>query len=182
MNVDIFNDINENLSKLDSITKSSIFELIFSIRDSVETVCVVFKSFDVFSKLVGTVPEKIIRDYESGKATKFYVDLESLNTDKVRLYTNYKETDIQLMGYYVNNSQIYETKIYRDISNTGVIIERYDSEMNLIDDQETEDITTLTAWTGNKEIIDIALKNSLRIVCIKKSIKDQNYLLVGNQI
>jgi hypothetical protein len=180
MNVDIFNGINENLDKLDETTKDAIIELIFSFRDSTETVCVVFKSFDVFSKLVGIVPEKIIQDYESGKANKFYVDLESLNTNKIRLYTNYKEAGVQLIGYYTDaNGNIYETKIYNDTGPTSVVIKRYDSNMNLIDDQETEDIAELSEWSGSKEIIDIALKNSLKIRCLKKSIKNQNYLLVS---
>lgn len=179
MNVDIFNGINENLDKLDKTTKDAIVQLIFSYRDSVESVWLAFESFEVFSKLVGLVPEKIKQDYESGKATKFYVDLESLNTNKVRLYTNYKEKDVQLVGYYVNNGQIYETKIYQDISLTAVIIKRYDSEMNLIDDQETENAVGLCEWSGNKEIIDISLEHSLNIKCLKKTIKNQNYLLVS---
>lgn len=179
MNVDIFDGINENLDNLDKMTKDAIVQLGFSFRESVESVCVVFESFDIFSELVGVVPYKIVQDYESGKASKFYVDLESLNTNKVRLYTNYKEAGYQLVGYYVDAGIIYETKIYNDISPTAVVIWRYDSEMNLIDGQETEDRVELSEWSGNKEIIDIALRNSLNVVCIKKEIKDQNYLLVS---
>lgn len=181
MDVNVFNDINDNLSKLDAATKSAIIELGFSFRDSVETVCVVFNSFEVFSKLVGTVPEKIIRDYESGKATKFYVDLESLNTDKMRLYTNYEGNGVELIGYYVNLGEIYETKVYNNIANVrprSMSIKRYDSEMNLVDDQEVESVVGLSEWSGSKEAIDIALKNSLRVICIKKKIKNQNYLLI----
>lgn len=182
MNIDIFEGINENLAKLDKTTKDAIVQLIFSYRDSVESVCVVFNSFEVFSKLVGLVPEKIKQDYESDKSHKFYVDLESLSTNNVRLYTSYKEEGVQLVGYYVNNGQIYETKIYQDI--VGVIpksmsVKRYDSEMNLIDDEETENAVGLSEWSGNKEIIDIALEHSLNIKCLKKTIKNQNYLLVS---
>jgi hypothetical protein len=179
MNVDIFNGINENLDKLDRTTKDAIIELGFSFRDSVESVSVVFKSFDVFANLVGIVPQKVVQDYQTGKATKFYVDLESLNTDKLRIYTNYKEVGVQLVGYYVNAGIIYETKIYNDISPTAVVIKRYDSKMNLVDDQETEDRVELSEWSGNKEIINIALRNSLNVVCIKKVTKNQNYLLVS---
>ena len=179
MDAYIFDSVNENLAKLDKTTKDAIVQLGFSFRDSVESVCVVFKSFDIFSELVGIVPEKIVQDYESGKATKFYVDLESLNTNKVRMYTNYKEAGIQLVGYYVDAGIIYETKIYNDTGLTSVIVKRYDSQMNLIDDQETEDVVDLSEWSGNKEIIDIALRNSLNVVCIKKEIKNQNYLLVS---
>jgi hypothetical protein len=179
MNVDIFNGINENLDKLDRATKDAIIELGFSFRDSIESVSVVFKSFDAFSNLVGVVPEKIIQDYRTGKANKFYVDLESLKTNKIRIYTNYKEAGVQLIGYYVDaNGYIYETKIYNDTGPTSVVIKRYDSNMNLIDDQETEDITELSEWSGNKEIINIALRNSLNVICIKKETKNQNYLLV----
>jgi hypothetical protein len=181
MNIDIFDGINNNLSNLNKITKSAIIEVIFSFRDSVETVCVVFKSFDIFSKLVGNVPEKIVRDYHDGKANKFYVDLESLHTNKMRLYTNYKEPGVQLIGYYVNtNGSIYETKVYNDTSLTSVKIKRYDSEMKLIDDQETENIVELSEWAGSKEIINIAVKHSLSVKCVKKTIKNQNYLLVSD--
>jgi len=178
MNVDIFNEMNENLAKLDRSIKDEIHQLIFSFRDSIESVCVVLKSFEAFTKLVVDVPEKIVEDYESGKATRFYVDLESLNTNKVRLYTDYRQNNIQLVGYYVDNGQIYETKIYHDTGPTSMIIERYDSEMNLIDDTETENVVELTEWSGNKEIIDIALNNSLMIKCLKKMNKNQNYLLI----
>ena len=177
-NVDIFIGINENLDKLDRTTKDEIIQLGFSFRDSIESICVVLKSFEAFTKLVGIVPQKIIQDYESGKATRFYVDLESLNTDKVRLYTDYKQKDVQLVGYYVDNGKICETKIYYDTGPTSTSIKRYDSEMNLISDQETESVVELTEWCGNKEIIDIALTNSLMIKCIQKENKNQNYLLV----
>jgi hypothetical protein len=182
MNVDIFDGINENLAKLDKTTKDAIVQLIFSFRESVESVCVVFESFEVFSKLVGVVPEKIVQDYESDKSHKFYVDLESLNTNNVRLYTSYKEEGVQLIGYYVNNGEIYETKIYQDIvgiTPKSMSVKRYDSEMNLIDDQETENAVGLSEWSGNKEIIDIALENNLTVKCLKKTIKNQNYLLVS---
>jgi hypothetical protein len=178
MDVDIFDIVNENLAKLDKTTKDAIIELIFSFRESVESVWVVFESFDTFSTLVGNVPEKIKQDYESGKSTKFYVDLESLNTNKVELYTNYKESGVQLVGYCVDAGTIYETEIYYDTSTTSVLIKRYDSEMNLLDDQETGYIVDLNEWSGSKDVVDIALKNSLNIKCIKKAIKNQNLLLV----
>ena len=180
MNVDIFNSINENLAKLDKTTKDAIIELGFSSRDSVESVWVVFKSFEVFSKLVGVVPEKIVQDYESDKSHKFYVDLESLNTDNVRLYTSYE--GMQLIGYYVNNGEIYETEIYQTIvgiTPKSISVNRYDSEMNLIDDQETTNAVEPSEWSGNKKIINIALENGLHIRCLKKTIKNQTYLLVS---
>ena len=182
MNVDIFEGINENLAKLDKTTKDAIVQLIFSCRDSVESVWASFESFDVFSKLVGLVPEKIKQDYESDKSHRFYVDLESLNTNNVQLYTSYKEVGVQLIGYYVNNGQIYETEIYQDIDGImpkSMRVKHYDSEMNLIDDQETTNAVELSEWSGNKEIIDMALEHSLNIKCLKKTIKNQNYLLVS---
>ena len=182
MNVDIFEGINENLAKLDKTTKDAIVQLIFSSRDSVESVWVAFESFEVFSKLVGIVPEKIKQDYESDKSHRFYVDLESLNTNNVQLYTSYKEVGVQLVGYYVNNGQIYETEIYQDIvgiTPKSMSVKHYDSEMNIIDDQETTNAVELSEWSGNKEIIDMALEHSLNIKCLKKTIKNQNYLLVS---
>jgi hypothetical protein len=178
MKIDLFYAVNKNLSKLDKTTQNAIIELIFSFRDSKESVCVVFTSYEVFTNLIGNVPRKISEDYKSGKSTKFYVDLESLNTNKVRLYTNHKDSGIQLIGYYVNDGSIYETKIYHDIDDKSLYIKRYNAEMELIDDKETETIGNLSDWAGNKDIIDIALRNSLQIKCIKKKIKNQNYLLV----
>jgi hypothetical protein len=181
MNVDIFDGINENLAKLDKTTKDAIVQLIFSFRESVESVWVAFESFEVFSKLVGVVPEKIKQDYQSDKSHRFYVDLESLNTNNVLLHASYKEKGVQLIGYYVNNGEIYETEIYKDIVDIrpkSMTVKRYDSEMNLIDDQETENAVESSEWSGNKEIINIALENGLTVRCLKKTIKNHSSLIV----
>ena len=178
MNIENFYEIDENLQNLDEQIKDSIIELGFSIRESGESICLVLNSFDAFSMLVGKVPEKITNDYLEQKSTKFYIELDSLNTDKVRMYTNMRNMSIELMGYYVNDGIIYETKVYEYTDDITSNIKRYDSNLNLIDDSEFDTVVNLDEWTGSQRIIDIAIENNYSIKCIKKNIKNQVYLLV----
>jgi|694.fasta_scaffold00622_65 hypothetical protein len=180
MNIEHFYEINESLIGLSDQVKNSVIELGFSIRETGESVALVLNSFDAFSMLIGNVPEKIRNDYLDGKSTKFYVELESLNTDKVRIYTNYIGEGIELMGYYAENGVIYETKVYRFTDLTTSSIERYDSNMNLIDNSDFDTVVDLDQWTGSRRIIDISIENNYRVTCIKKTPKNQVYLLVRN--
>ncbi len=178
MNVEHFYEINDSLIGLSDQVKNSVIELGFSIRESGESICLVLNSFDAFSTLVEKVPEKIHNDYLEKKSTKFYVELESLNTDKVRLYTNYSGGGIDLMGYYSNDGVIYETKIYRFVDRNTARVERYDSNLNLIDNNDVDSIVSLDEWTGSKRIIEIANEKNYAIFCGKKMPKNQVYLLV----
>lgn len=178
MNVEHFYEINDSLIGLSDQVKNSVIELGFSIRESGESICLVLNSFDAFSTLVENVPEKIHNDYLEKKSTKFYVELESLNTDKVRLYTNYLGGGIDLMGYYSNDGVIYETKVYRFVDRNTSNIERYDSDLNLIDNREFDNLVDLDEWTGSRKIIDISIENNYSVSCIKKTPKNQVYLLV----
>lgn len=180
MNIEHFYEVNESLASLNDQVKNSVIEVGFSIRESGESVFIVLNSFDAFSTLVGNVPEKIHNDYLEGKSTKFYVELESLNTTQVRLYTNYADDGVELLGYYSNNGIIYETKVYHFVDNITSNIKRYDSNMNLVDESDFDTVVDLDQWPGSRRIIDIAVENNYRVTCIKKTPKNQVYLLVRN--
>lgn len=181
MNIQHFYEIHKSFVELEDHVKSSVIEIGFSIRESGESVCLVLNSFDAFSSLVKNVPEKITNDYLQGKTTKFYVELESLNTDKVRLYTNHSDEGIELMGYYSNDGVIYETKVYRFVDRNTTNIERYDSNLNLIDNTEFDSLVSLDEWTGSKRIIEIANEKNYGVYCAKKTPKNQVYLLVRDR-
>jgi hypothetical protein len=114
----------------------------------------------------------------SSEVAQDYADYAVVCSNKSN---EYKEEGVQLIGYYVNNGEIYETEIYKDIVDIrpkSMTVKRYDSEMNLIDDQETENAVESSEWSGNKEIINIALENGLTVRCLKKTIKNHSSLIV----
>jgi hypothetical protein len=178
MNIEHFYEVNQSLLGLSEQVKNSVIELGFSIRENEESICLVLNSFEAFTSLVVNVPEKITNDYLQEKSTKFYVELESLNTDKVRTYTNLTDENVELIGYYSNNGVIYETKVYHFVNETTSNIKRYDSNLALIDDSEFDAVVSLDEWPGSQRIIDISNENDYSVRCIKKTPKNQVYLLV----
>ena len=83
-------------------------ELIISERDGDLSVCYVNEAFvHLYQSLVGNVPQSI----READTERYFVDLESIGTNKVRLYTDGdSERDEALHGYYVNDGRIEQKK------------------------------------------------------------------------
>lgn len=174
MSVDIFAGFYPALDSLSEQHKQSISGLIFSHRQGEDTVAVIVKDRNAF--------DSIALGYTSGidsNAKKYIVDLESLGTDKVRLYADYNERGIELVGFYVNaTGEVYEKKIYNNVSQTELSIDRYDIHGNLISSQEPEYVTEEENWAGPKELVSLAQGANLTYWFLRKGLKDQNYMVV----
>lgn len=163
------------LNRLPQNLKLSIKELIFSYRNGKETICAVFNNKDPLLDLLGNLPEKIMNT----NVDTYGVDLESIGTDQVRVYHSCKEKDKMLMGYYIKDNKIDEYKIYkRTDDRSTILIDRYNSNGELISANEKEIRTERSEWPGSKTILKLADSNGFYTNFLKKVNKDQFYARV----
>lgn len=159
---------------------TNITELIYSYREGAETVCAVTEDLDTFEALVGTVPE-VIRNTQT---YRYFVDLESLGTNKVRMYTDSPEQDESLYGYYIDSDgDVTEKKIYRKNGSAGLLIDRYDASGTLISSDQPEAECDRSGWTGREWLADkveeIAEANNFAVIYLRKGNKNQCYIRVA---
>ena len=151
-------------------------ELIITERNDVLSVCYVTDSLFDFVKLVGNVPQSI----REAQTERYGVDLESIGTNKVRLYTDGDSSrDEALHGYYVNNGAIYESKRYKR-SDNGLLIDRFDASGTLISADEPETSGDRSIWTGPSEIADAAeaMGGGWSVVYMEKGNAPQSYIRI----
>lgn len=163
------------LRHLPEIVKDSTREIVFSYRSGVESICLFVSSSEVLSLLVKNLPY----DFFQENYYKYGVDLESIFTSKIRIYRD--SDDCVLIGHYIDqNGNVLETKKY--ITNTAnkqeLLIDRYDSNKNLIDSGEKEIVTSYDSWKGSNLVTLLAKQNNLHTIYLKKVDKDQCYVRV----
>ena len=166
----------QSLRDLPFQTQLAATELIITERDDVLSVCYVTDDLFTFIKLVGSVPQSI----REAETERYGVDLESIGTNKVRLYTDGDSSRNEaLHGYYVNNGAIYEKKRYKR-SDNGLLIDRFDASGALISADEPETSGDRSIWTGPSEIADAAeaMGGSWSIVYMEKGNAPQSYIRV----
>ena len=163
------------LRHLPDSVKSTVIELVFSYRNGVETICIVVSSLESLLHLVNNLP----LDFFEKTYYRYAVDLESINSNKSRVYRD--SDDCVLIGHYIDqNGNVLETKKY--ITNTAnkqeLLIDRYDSNKNLIDSGEKEIVTSYDSWKGSNLVTLLAKQNNLHTIYLKKVDKDQCYVRV----
>lgn len=150
----------------------TICELIFCDRENILTTVLVFNDKQTFLSILEKYPE----EFNTLESRRYYIDIDSLGTNKVRAY-NSENDDLILTGYYLNDGIVYETKKYkRSDSRLTLNIDRYDSNGILISPNEKEIECDIAEWTGPQELIDIAQSNDMFINVMKKIDKNQTYL------
>ena len=159
---------------------ANITELVYSYREGTETVCAVTEDLDTFESMVGTVPD-VIRNTQT---YRYAVDLESLGTNKVRMYTDSPETGESLLGYYIDSDgDITEKKIYKKQVGGGLMIDRYDATDTLIASDQPEAQCDRSGWTGREWLADkveeIAEANNFAVIYLRKGNKNQCYIRVA---
>lgn len=170
--IDLFSDYYESLNSLSEDIKSNITELVFTYRSGVDSITVVFESKEAFTNLVGKLPPEIDNNHR-----RYAVDLESVGTDMVRMYVNPRSLSSTLIGYYVKDGKVYETKYYRQLQDGLIHIERVDGNGNVLSNTETEEIVPITHWKGPVEVLDLIQKlNMQNTYCCRKTFKDQCYI------
>lgn len=152
-------------------------ELIISERDGDLSVCYVTDDLFTFIKLVGNVPQSI----READTERYFVDLESIGTNKVRLYTDGdSDRDEALHGYYVNNGRVEQKKRYKRNGTGNILIDRYNANDQKISSDEPETQGDRSLWTGPSEIADAAeaISDTYSVVYLAKSNKPQCYIRV----
>jgi hypothetical protein len=182
MDITAFKGFSQPLDLLPKTMHSSILELIFSYRMGEFSAVVVFDKKKHIEKLVGfSLPEELL-NYDS---FRYAVDLESINTDIIRIYVDSRIDDgVAIYGYYFNkNATLIEKKLYKKHADTVLLIDRYDASDDLISAAEEEIECVESDWKGPKGIVDVAktiIGNvpQYRYLFLKKVSKDQNYIRI----
>lgn len=177
--MDLYQDITAlypSFNKIPQTYLSTITEVIFSYRDGINSICVVFNNSDAIKAISVSVPDDIINQ----NAFRYMVDLESLGSDKERYYTDIiGDEEISLVGWYVNDASIYQKKIYRRIVSGGLEVDRYDASGSLISSGEGEVQTVDDDWKGYTQALEIAKtysSDSIGYLVLKKTDVDQSYI------
>jgi hypothetical protein len=125
-----------------------IGEVIYTMRDGMFSVCVVMSKLETLTKLIGTVPD-LIRDSITGR---YFVDLQSIGTDTLRLYTDAMEPGVVIYGYYFDPSlKMLQKKNYKKVSPGELAVDRYDSNGVLVSSNEPEKQGDFSCWLGDKD-------------------------------
>lgn len=173
--INLFAGYSSELDALADEHKAKLYGLVWSYRSGVSSVCVLTKDRDTVFSITNGI----------GTATKqgdiYGVDLESVGTDKVRVYVDPRkkpDDPIILVGYYYNQDDVfYEYKQYYKDTDSNLAIRRFDASGNLLAN-ETEGPATASDWKGITDLVDIATSNNIAHVMFKKGEKDQCYIMM----
>lgn len=174
-----FKDYSQALKDMDWTIHGNVSELIISYRDGQTTMCVVFPKVTYLKALIGDVPRAVA----GVQSRRFAVDLESIGTDKLRLYIDGQKEGELLRGFYFDeNKQMTQYKIYKKVEGdkNEVVIDRYLADGTLISNDEPELISDRDSWLGEDSIADLAdsLSGKYEVKYLKKGNKAQSYIRI----
>ncbi len=176
MDISIFKGFSSRLDLVPVKLYDDISELVFSQRENIFSVCVVFNKLSSLSAISTNIPSEII----DGSFDSYAVDLESLDTDELRFYVRPKNNPkIEVIGYLSDKEgNILQKKIYKVSGKNSLNIDRFDASGMLISPNEPEGRCSEEEWLGPKILVNIARNNGLRTFFIKKFAKNQTYLSI----
>ena len=178
ININKFAGFSKELDNLSASIKDQIDSLIFTMREDIFSVNVIFRSKEPLEQILGfSLPHDLIKE----TSDRFFIDLESVNTNKIRVYVDNKEKNICGYGYYLNPlGEVLITKIYKKHSDKNrVMVDRYSHVGNIISRDEPEISCDKTKWTGPAKLVDIAAANNYFYHFMMKEDKNQVYLIVN---
>ena len=179
LNVNAYRGYSAALDELEDHQLDATSELIWSCRAGTLSVCWVTEDLDVFIEVLGgSVPDVIT----NSQSVRYFVDLESLDADVVRLYIDSPEDDEVLIGYYFkylsSAANPTEYKLYKRLSPTSINVERYSSSGDLISNEGEMQTNIKSDWSGPSGLFDICAEQPGTVRILKKTEKDQSYLRV----
>lgn len=174
-----FKGYSQRFDNLSQSIKENLSTIIFCYREPDLSLTVVTKAKNVFVEMCKDfiVPSIIL----SEDAVKWGVDLESIDSEKIRIYIEFpKNKEISIYGFYISkDGKILEKKVYsKYMDNNQLIIDRYDSMGNVISKGEIEVECEESDWTGPSDLVKIAKDNNYKHAFIKKISKNQTYLVI----
>ena len=164
---------------LDALTdgqKNRIHSIIWSYRSGEASAAVYTYDRETLLSITGGIGS------DMPQGSLYAVDLESLRSDKLRIYVDPREdhTDNKVgIGYYYTPSgTVTEYKEYfKDYQTAVLTIKRYKADGTPIS-SETEVPATVSDWKGSQALLQIVNDNQIPTVYWRKSSKDQCYMVV----
>lgn len=173
-----FSHIDTSLSNLSSKVLDDITGIVFSCRNGIDTVCVVTPSISTLSDIMGDVP-LVIQKAVTGR---YFVDLASLGSDRVRLYVDSEKPNEMIVGYYFSpDNEMLIEKRYKKPSEASPLlcpVDRYDPSGRLISANEPEVVSDRSSWTGSSTWADAADGSPYTVRYTHKLSKPQSYIFV----
>ena len=162
------------LAQLNFVLYPSVRELVFSCREGELSVCIVFNSIDSITDLIGDPPDVI----KTSTTQRYGIDLESIGTDRQRLYVDGQEDGEMLRGFYFDlNKNLLQLKKYkRSDGEYPISIDRYDHQGNLLNSDEPEYSGDSSLWTGPSELLEDA--EGYDVIYLRKAEADQCYMRI----
>lgn len=140
--------LHKSTAALPADVLEDVGEVIYTIRDGVFSVCVVMSKLETLAKLIGTVPDLI----QSAVTRRYFVDLQSIGTDTLRLYTDAPEPNVIIYGYYFYPPhEMLQKKVYKRVGRGQIAIDRYNGNGVLISSDEPERQGDSSCWLGDKD-------------------------------
>lgn len=172
--------LHKSTSELAADVLADIVEVIYTMRDGVFSVCVVMTKLDTLAKLMGAVPDLV----QNAATNRYFVDLQSIGTDTIRLYTDASEPEVVIYGYYFNTSlEMLQKKTYKKVRPGELAVDRYNGDGVLISPNEPEKQGDSSCWLGDKEfaarVEHEANAHGYAIRYTYKQEKPQSYLRVA---
>ena len=128
-----------------------IGEVIYTVRSGVFSVCVVMSKLETLARLIGTVPDLI----QAATTKRYFVDLQSIGTDTLRLYTDAPEPDVVIYGYYFYPPhEMLQKKVYKKVGPGKLAIDRYNGNGVLFSANEPESQGDSSCWLGARDFAD----------------------------
>lgn len=198
MRLERFKGFYEALDRaLDLVPHDRIESLVFTRRDDLHTCALIMKhqfssDREIFEKLIKLELEDEFYTTPTGFIAYMCADLESIDTDRLRLYknqpqnvpNNLEDDWMEATASYVDTQtgETLGTKTYlRSVKDKCYYIDYYDKDNNLVAEKQKEFEGTYEDWNGPKEIVDIAIEEDMPYVFARKESKDQGYLIIGNR-
>ena len=177
INTDAFRGYSAALDELEDHQLAKTSELIWSCRNGELSVCWVTEDLDTFIAVLGGSAPEVITNSQS---SRYFVDLESLIAEQVRLYIDSPEDDEVLIGYYFADlspsAAPTQYKLYKRLTKTSLSVERYTPGGDLMSTEGELQTDVKADWTGPTGILDICEAHPGSVRILKKTTKDQSYL------
>lgn len=167
------------LDSLPQYAKEVTRDIHWSWRSGKLSLCWVTEDLDIFTEVCGgQIPDIVAAE------NVYYVDLESLQSGPVRMYTDYRlDPKIDIKGYYFASldpqAQPTHTKVYKKTTTEGLLlVDRYEGDTLVSPDEREKTGQDPSIWTGPKELLDLVKSSQDNWWLIRKEAKDQSYIRV----
>ena len=147
----LFAHLHPSTKNLGDDILSTVNEFVWCYRKGVESVTLVTRDTDAFKSLVGD-------SINVTSADRYAVDLDSIGTDKIRIYVDSPVSGEALFGYYFSPSgEMLQRKVYkRKGDKTGVYIDKFNMDGSVIvsNEEEIGSKDDKSFWGGSVELLN----------------------------